>query len=414
MTDELNPKSVPDPKDLSLTEVMPVFSHKIHLLHNKFLAPAIILAAVSVLFLVFPWSFAVYTWVFGGYLMFTLFCVIYFYSRIDRPLWIYVVPPLMMFIILMVTIWSYKAPCTAPDHGTCLYRIRLFNGFFYFDPLLRDFVAKPIAQGGILWENIVAMFAQPGLREEFVKAIPALLGAGLTLAAVPFIYLYALILPPVGLLINGQRVSAAVNVLLTCVLVLFAFALHLPGLLLLLPLHAVISIFLHNRIKGTASHQSKFYEMLRVRSPLDGLMLGVAAGLMFTLIENAAQYVPAAGTEVLQQQPGADALAALRELLTLIPRSLDSFLGHFGWAGISGYFIGLTVIRPKAWFVLLPIGWFIPALLHGLWDGLAFSDTTWWSFLPLDLASFVIFVACLLKARQLHTALYPTSTQSFE
>jgi Ca2+/Na+ antiporter len=414
MAEEYNPKSLRNSQDLSLTEVMPVFSHKIHLLRNKFLAPAIILAVVSIMFLVFPWSFAVYTWMFGAYLMFTLFCVIYFYSRVDRPLWIYAIPPLIMVIILMVNIWSYTAPCTPPDHGTCLYRIRIFNGFFYFDPLLANFQAKSLADGGVLWENIVAMFAQPGLREEFVKAIPGLLGAGLTLAAVPFIYLYAIILPPVGLLINGQRISAAVNVLLTCAVALFAIGLHTYGLLLLLPLHAVVSIFIHNRRKGTAYYQSKFYQMLRVRSPLDGLMLGVAAGLMFTLIENAAQYVPAAGTEVLQQQPGADALAALRELLTLIPRSLDSFLGHFGWAGISGYFIGLTVIRPKAWFVLLPIGWFIPALLHGLWDGLAFSDTSWWTFLPLDLASFVIFVACLLKARQLHMGLYPASEQSFE
>ncbi|MGA3303303.1 MAG: PrsW family glutamic-type intramembrane protease [Methylovirgula sp.] len=407
MPDEINSNLVP--KDLSLTEVMPVMSHKIHLLRNKFMAPAIILAVVSIIFLVFPWSFAVYTWAFGAYLMFTLFCVIYFYSRTDRPLWIYAIPPIMMAIILMVTVWSYDAACTPPLQGMCIYHVRLFNGFFYFDPLLRDFVAQPVAKGGVLWENIVAMFAQPGLREELVKAIPALLGAGLTLEAVPSIYIYAIMLPPVGLLINGQRLAAAINIILLCILGLFAFGLGKYALLLLLPLHAVVSIFFHNLRKGSATHTSKFYEMLRVRSPLDGLMLGVAAGLMFTLIENAAQYVPAAGSDVLKAQPGADALAALQELLTLIPRSLDSFLGHFGWAGISGYFIGLTVIRPKAWFVLLPIGWFLPALLHGIWDGLAFSDLAWWTFLPLDLVSFTIFVACLLKARQLHMALYPAS-----
>ncbi|MGO9132473.1 MAG: PrsW family glutamic-type intramembrane protease [Methylovirgula sp.] len=413
MANEPSPPSLPEGFDkASLTEVVPVFSHKIHLFRNKFLIPGLMIAVASVLFLWVPLTATTYVWLLADYLMLTLFCIVYFYSEIDRPLSLYIVPALIIFAIMQVPMWLYpvKCPTTA---AVCGRSASLWYGIYYaFDAFWQDILLKVVGAGNATWQNIVAMIAQPGLREEFVKAIPALLGAGLTLAEVPTIFILAILLPPVGLLVNGQRAATALNIVLMIVCTIAAFAAKFYPLLLVIPLQAVVAVALHRR-RHVNAKPSRLHELLRVRDPLDGLMIGVASGLMFTLLENMFQYIPQQGSDVLKTTGGTPDLAFLAELLLLIPRSLDSIVAHFGWAGISGYFIGLIVLRPKGWPVLLAIGWLLPALLHGLFDGLLASNLNWW-VLPLDIVSFILFLGCLLKARQLHMSLYAESVAAHQ
>lgn len=404
MTDEHRPPSLPiGVNKASMTELVPVMSHKIHLFRNKFFIPAFLIAITAVVFLMMPTDNALGLWLLADYFMFTLFCVIYFYVEIDRPLSLYIIPVVMIYIIMQVPMWIYPTSC--PSGGVCGRTVTLWYGIYYaFDAVWHDVWLKIVGPGNSVPQNIAAMIAQPGMREEFVKAIPALISAGLTVAEAPAIYALAILVPPVALLVSGQRKTAIFSFILVVACIVLVMATRTPALLLLLPLQAVIAIALHRRHRDPNAKPSKLHELLRLRGPLDGMMIGIAAGLTFTLLENMSQYIPEAGNAV-QQQGGSHDSRILSQLLLLIPRSLDSIIAHFAWAGISGYFIGLVVLRPKGWPILLAIGWLVPAFLHGAFDGLLTSNLAWW-VLPLDLVSFILFLACLLKARQLHMSLF--------
>lgn len=404
MTDKPSPPSLPVGVDkASMTELVPFASHKIHLFRNKFFVPAFLIALTAVVFLMLPTDNNLGLWLLADYFVFTLFCVIYFYVEIDRPLSLYIIPVAMIYVIMQVPMWIYPTSC--PSGGICGRTVTLWYGIYYaFDAVWQDVLLKIVGAGNSVPQNIASMFAQPGLREEFVKAIPTLIAAGLTVAEAPAIYALAILLPPVGLLVSGQRKLAIVNFVLVALCLILVMVTHVYAFLLLVPLQALIGVILHRRHRDPHAKPSKLHELFRLRDPLDGMMIGVASGLTFTLLENMGQYIPQAGKTV-QQQGGAHDSQVLSELLLLIPRSLDSIIAHFAWAGISGYFIGLVVLRPKGWPILLAIGWLVPAFLHGAFDGLLTSNLDWW-VLPLDLVSFILFLACLLKARQLHMALF--------
>jgi RsiW-degrading membrane proteinase PrsW (M82 family) len=132
---------------------------------------------------------------------------------------------------------------------------------------------------------------------------------------------------------------------------------------------------------------------LRVLEPLDGILIGVASGLGFTLNETLTQYVPQQIVYAHFHLVG-DAMAG--ELL--IPRILQNIAGHAAWAGIFGYYIGLAALRGKDAKRLVLVGLGLAALLHGAWDG---SGKSVLVELIVAVVSFVMFATVIMKAREL-------------
>lgn len=140
-----------------------------------------------------------------------------------------------------------------------------------------------------------------------------------------------------------------------------------------------------------------------VCEPLDGIALGVASGSGFFLAETLGQYVP--GIMTTAKYAGSEAFAGL---VVLLARGLPDLVEHSAWSGLFGYFIGLSVLRPRMAIVLLPLGWFSAAALHGAWD--ASSEVTQsgaitigcWLFLAL--LSYALLGGAIFKARDISPA----------
>ena len=139
------------------------------------------------------------------------------------------------------------------------------------------------------------------------------------------------------------------------------------------------------------------FDALRIRGPLDGLLMGLFGGAGFILVETWGQYVPNIVNSVMEQSRN-DIMAAGTGLMLLFPRVVGGIVGHMAWAGITGYFIGLAVIRQKQGAKLILIGWLVTSAIHAFWNTSRFSAL----IMPVAaLAGGVLFIACLLKARQL-------------
>jgi RsiW-degrading membrane proteinase PrsW (M82 family) len=137
---------------------------------------------------------------------------------------------------------------------------------------------------------------------------------------------------------------------------------------------------------------------------LDGILLGAASAVGFTLLETLGQYVPGIINETLQAGEGDPPLLGLQ---LLIPRILGSVAGHMAYSGYFGYFIGLSVLKPKQRWQILGIGYVCASTLHALWNAAGYVS-------PLLLAvvgvlSYAFLAAAILKAR----ALSPTRSQNF-
>lgn len=151
--------------------------------------------------------------------------------------------------------------------------------------------------------------------------------------------------------------------------------------------------------------RSPWRERIGVWEPLDGILLGTASAVGFTLLETLGQYVP----NVIQNvtlQGGADA-GQLVGLQLLIPRILGSVSGHMAYSGYLGYFIGLSVLKPRKRWQILGVGYFSAAALHALWNA---SGTASVLLLALvGVVSYMFLAAAILKAR----ALSPNRAQNF-
>jgi RsiW-degrading membrane proteinase PrsW (M82 family) len=149
--------------------------------------------------------------------------------------------------------------------------------------------------------------------------------------------------------------------------------------------------------------RSPWRERIGVWEPLDGILLGAASGIGFTLDETLGQYVPQA-----IQAAGASA-----GLQLLIPRILGAIAVHVAYSGYFGYFIGLSALKPRKRWQLLAIGYVTASVLHAIWNSVdmfgqnAIMDTV------LQCASGVLayafLIAAILKARQIS----PTREQNF-
>jgi RsiW-degrading membrane proteinase PrsW (M82 family) len=167
-----------------------------------------------------------------------------------------------------------------------------------------------------------------------------------------------------------------------------------------------------------------------VEEPLDGILIGVASGGGFALMETLLQYVPqdlvsrwttialafhgtvgrqnteaalaAMNFDQLRSliQLGSNVLGTAPGIKSLIIRSIDESFGHMAYAGYFGYFIGLSVIKPEQRWKIFIIGLVSASVPHALWDSVLSMDTV-----PLEAAvallSYAVLAAAVLKAREI-------------
>jgi len=150
---------------------------------------------------------------------------------------------------------------------------------------------------------------------------------------------------------------------------------------------------------------SPWKERIGVWEPLDGILLGTASAVGFTLLETLGQYVPQFSQTIAQQAGLGDGLLAGFRLL--IPRILGSLPGHMAYSGYLGYFIGLAVLKPTKSLQILLVGYLTAAGLHALWNATGVINGL--LLVIVGVLSYAFLMAAILKAR----ALSPTRSQNF-
>lgn len=146
-------------------------------------------------------------------------------------------------------------------------------------------------------------------------------------------------------------------------------------------------------------------DRIGVWEPLDGILLGSASAVGFTLLETLGQYVPNIIQNItLQAGPEAAELVGLQ---LLIPRILGSAAGHMAYSGYFGYFIGLSALKPKKRWQILSVGYFSASALHALWNASGTASVL--LLAVVGVLSYAFLVAAILKAR----ALSPNRAQNF-
>ena len=137
-------------------------------------------------------------------------------------------------------------------------------------------------------------------------------------------------------------------------------------------------------------------DRLGIWEPLDGILLGAASAVGFTLLETLGQYVPYMTQMSLGSGVEASQLAGLQ---LLIPRLLGSVAGHIAYSGYFGYFIGLSVMVPQRRWLILGVGYGTASLLHALWN--VMGSYSAFFLAAVGVLSYACLVAAILKARSL-------------
>lgn len=142
-------------------------------------------------------------------------------------------------------------------------------------------------------------------------------------------------------------------------------------------------------------------EQVGVWEPLDGIILGTASGVGFTLFETLGQYVPGMienVTQVLGEGLLGLGVGYLAGLQLLIPRILGSIMGHMAYSGYFGYFIGLSVLFPKQRWQILGIGYLTASILHALWNSTGNSLVI---LATVGAVSYAFFMSAILKGKEI-------------
>lgn len=143
------------------------------------------------------------------------------------------------------------------------------------------------------------------------------------------------------------------------------------------------------------------FKLLHVRGPVDGALMGIFAGGGFIFLETAFEYVPRVATMALQQTQ--NPLAAIAAgLLLMLPRVFGGIVGHMAYSGLFGYFIGLSIIRPKERWKLIGIGYLASTLAHTLWNSVDSISPNLHYIVAVACA--ILVVGAVLKARQLEAS----------
>lgn len=168
-----------------------------------------------------------------------------------------------------------------------------------------------------------------------------------------------------------------------------------PGFIALLVAYLVRT----NKVPNTAVSRG-----FSLQGPLDGMLIGIASGQVFTLIETMGQYVPQTIFEVARDNNNNVGLGLFMGLKLMIPRVLDGVMGHAAYGAIVGYFTGLAVSHPNATWKLLPLGLVVSAVCHTLWDTLGqLIPAPYYEWVAGGL-TVLVFFGCLLKAKQLEAS----------
>ncbi|MDX2256368.1 MAG: PrsW family glutamic-type intramembrane protease [Pseudanabaenaceae cyanobacterium bins.39] len=198
-----------------------------------------------------------------------------------------------------------------------------------------------------------------------------------------FIWFFYHVLP-------GSAPSGAVNLLSLLVSMFFGAGL-MEELLKALP------IFGWGWIGGRCDRHWK--SQLGINEPLDGIIIGTASAIGFTLTETLGLYVPNIIQNITTTQAGAIGMAELTGLQLLIPRVLGSVAGHMAYSGYFGYFIGLSMLKPKQRWRILAIGYISAAFLHALWNTSALIS--FWLLAIVGIVSYAFLIASIGKAHNI-------------
>ncbi len=142
----------------------------------------------------------------------------------------------------------------------------------------------------------------------------------------------------------------------------------------------------------------EFRQRIGVTEPLDGIILGAASGLGFTLIETLGQYIPDLVTSISMQTADRGS-AELIGLQLLIPRIVGSVFGHMAYSGYFGYYIGLSELKPRGRWKFLITGYLIAAGVHAFWNSSSALGT--WALGLAGIIAYCLLIGAILKARQL-------------
>ncbi|MEM7554921.1 MAG: PrsW family glutamic-type intramembrane protease [Cyanobacteria bacterium P01_A01_bin.84] len=133
-------------------------------------------------------------------------------------------------------------------------------------------------------------------------------------------------------------------------------------------------------------------ERIGVWEPLDGILIGSASAVGFTLLETLGDYVP---RTIISD-------GALTGLQILIPRLLGEIAGHMAYSGYFGYFIGLSILKPRNALKTIFIGYFTASLIHALWNSMTYFGLIGIFLLVIiGILSYAFLTAAILKARTL-------------
>lgn len=289
----------------------------------------------------------------------------------------------------------------------------------------RDLVRKAyLVPGALTVVFVVLMFATVG-QPEVAYFNQVLVATYLSAAAYYFVYQLCGKHKPLWVLLCAAL--ATILILLSPILPLFIFIFRhlLPGSFpattdsLIFPKLLVSMFFgaglMEELIKalpvlGAYFVGMRVYSPLReaigVWEPLDGILLGTASAVGFTLSETLGEYVPEI-VHHMNLQGESIAVSQWIGLQLLIPRVLGSVAGHMAYSGYLGYFIGLSVLKPRRRWQIMAVGYGTSAAMHALWNSIgAFSNL----FLAVvGVLSYAFLAAAVLKAR----ALSPTRKQNF-
>ena len=152
--------------------------------------------------------------------------------------------------------------------------------------------------------------------------------------------------------------------------------------------------------------KSAYYRgVVGVNEPLDGILIGTASAIGFTLIETLHLYIPEVVNGAMFPAAGVD--NQLVGLQLLIPRILGSVFGHMAYSGYLGYFIGLSALKPQRQWQIIFVGYLSASILHALWNTTGFVSV--FVLAVIGVLSYAFLAAAILKAR----ALSPTRSQNF-
>lgn len=138
-------------------------------------------------------------------------------------------------------------------------------------------------------------------------------------------------------------------------------------------------------------------DAIGVWEPLDGILLGAASSVGFTLLETLGLYVPSQVARVTQI--AGQGVGELLGLQLLIPRIIGEIAGHMAYSGYFGYFIGLSVLIPSRRWRILGIGYLSSSFMHALWNSSGVLGIFVQAF--AGILAYAFLMAAILKARQL-------------